>query len=68
MPDAPAPLSTIRIITKKQLREIVPYSHQHIWRLEREGKFPRRVKLGAKRVGWLYSDIEKWVHERMAAA
>jgi len=55
-----------RLITKKQLRTIIPYTPQHIDRLEKAGKFPRRVKLGPNRVGWLEGDIRKWVAERVA--
>ena len=36
-----------------QVREIVPYSPSHIWRLERLGQFPKRIHLGGNRVAWL---------------
>jgi prophage regulatory protein len=32
---------------------MVPYTPQHILRLEKEGKFPRRVQVGPNRVAWL---------------
>jgi len=57
----------LRIITKEELREMVPYTSQHIQRLENEGKFPRRVKLGDNRVGWVLSEVEEWLEVRMAA-
>ena len=34
------------------------------WRLEREGKFPKRVQIGAYAVGHLYSEIQAWIQER----
>ncbi|MGE3697931.1 MAG: helix-turn-helix transcriptional regulator [Hyphomicrobiaceae bacterium] len=49
------------IITKKQLRLIVPYTPQHVLRLEKKGKFPRRIRLGARRVGWYLSEVEEWL-------
>lgn len=52
------------VITKKQLRQMVPYSGQHIGRLERAGKFPRRVSLGENRVGWVLSEIRQWLADR----
>lgn len=55
-----------RIITKKELQRIVPYTPQHILRLEAAGKFPKRLQIGANRVGWLLSDIEAWIADRMA--
>ncbi len=56
-----------RIITKKELLEIVPYSAQHILRLEKKGSFPRRIVIGPRRVGWRLSDVERWLGERMEA-
>lgn len=50
-----------RILSKKQLLEYVPYTSQHIARLEKEGKFPKRVQLGPNRVGWFESDIIAWM-------
>ena len=32
----------------------------------RAGNFPRPIPLGAKAVGWLESDISKWIAERVA--
>ncbi len=56
----------MKIITKKQLREIVPYSPQHIARLEKAGQFPKRVQLGSNRVGWVLAEIMEWIEQRMA--
>jgi prophage regulatory protein len=50
-----------RIICKKELRSIVPYTSQHIARLEKEGKFPKRLQLGPNRVGWLESEVNEWI-------
>jgi prophage regulatory protein len=30
-----------------------------------EGTFPRPVSLGARAVGWLQSDIEEWLRQRI---
>jgi prophage regulatory protein len=53
-----------RIITKRELRLMVPFTPQHIWRLEKEGKFPKRIQIGARRVGWYLSEIEGWLAQR----
>lgn len=57
----------IKVIDKKGLKALVPYSPQHIARLEKAGQFPRRVKLGANRVGWFEHEIVAWLHERPRA-
>ena len=56
-----------RIIRWSELKSIVPYTRQHIHRLERAGHFPRRVRIGANRIGWLLSEIEAWLAERVDA-
>lgn len=61
-------LADLKILTKKELREIVPYTPQHIHRLEKAGKFPRRLQLGANRVGWKLSDIQAWIDGRTSPA
>jgi prophage regulatory protein len=38
----------------------------HIYRLEKAGKFPRRVKISEARVGWIASEIEAYLQERAA--
>lgn len=55
----------MKIIDWKVLKEMVPYSRQHIARLEAAGKFPRRVRLGQCRVGWLLEEVEGWLQEKL---
>jgi len=57
----------MRIITKRELREIIPYSPAYIARLEKAGTFPKRVPLGPNRVGWVYDEIMEWLQERLDA-
>jgi predicted DNA-binding transcriptional regulator AlpA len=51
----------IRLIDAKELRKLVPYSRTTIWRLEKSGLFPNRIKLGPCRVAWSYSDVTRWI-------
>ena len=55
-----------RIITKRELRTMVPYTPQHILKLEKLGRFPKRIRVGERRVGWLLSDVEAWISSRIA--
>ncbi len=55
----------MRILSKRQLKELVLYSPQHIARLEKAGNFPLRVKLGQARVGWIESEVLDWLQERI---
>jgi prophage regulatory protein len=55
----------MRILSKRQLKELVLYSPQHIARLEKVGKFPKRVILGPNRVGWVEAEVLDWLQERL---
>ncbi len=55
----------MRILSKRQLKELVLYSPQHIARLEKAGRFPKRVKLGENRVGWVEEEVLDWLQSRM---
>jgi prophage regulatory protein len=56
----------MRLLSRKQVREMVLYSPQHIARLEAAGKFPKRVQLGAARVGWVDEEVLNWLAARIA--
>jgi prophage regulatory protein len=57
-----------QIVSKKELRTVcgIPYSPQHIARLEAAGLFPKRIRLGQNRVAWLLSEVEEWLDVRIA--
>ena len=57
----------MRIISKRQLKELVLYSPQHIARLEAAGRFPKRVQLGHNRVGWIEREVLDWLQARIDA-
>ena len=56
-----------KFIVLPQVQEIVPYSASHIWRLERSGKFPKRIRVGGNRVAWLESEVKRWIEEKIAS-
>jgi prophage regulatory protein len=55
-----------RLIGSAELRQLVPFSDAHFWRLERAGEFPRRIKLGGQRVGWYLAEVLAWIEARKA--
>lgn len=55
----------MRILSKRQVRDLVLYSPQHIARLEAAGQFPKRVKLGQCRVGWVEQEVLDWLQDRL---
>ena len=59
-----SPIRHLLILTQKDLRGLVPYTPQHILRLEKAGKFPRRIKLGQNRIGWRRRASAAWRRAR----
>jgi prophage regulatory protein len=45
----------------------VPYSKPHLWRLERAGKFPKRVPISAARYGYVEVEIDAYIAALVAA-
>lgn len=53
------------VVRTSELASIVPYSPNHIRRLENAGRFPKRIRIGANRVGWVRGEVEQWLKDRM---
>jgi len=45
----------------------IPYTRVHIGRLENKGQFPKRVKIGSNRVGWVEQEIDAMIQAKMNA-
>lgn len=56
------------VLRTQQLREYIGLSRTTIWRLEKSGQFPKRVRLGQNSVGWLKGDVDSWLESRKGAA
>lgn len=59
-------MSLDRVIRKKELLPFIGLSDVTIWRMERAGKFPRRIRLGGNSVGWYESEIIEWQEQKKA--
>jgi prophage regulatory protein len=64
--DSPVDPLIDRIILAPERRVLVPYSDMHIWRMEKDEKFPRRIRLGPNRVGWILSEVIEWIEAKKA--
>lgn len=57
--------TVMKTLSKRQLKELVLYSTQHVARLEKAGQFPKRVQLGPNRVGWVEDEVLDWLQKRL---
>ncbi len=58
---------TDRILRKPETQYRVGLSDPTIYRLERAGKFPKRIQLGGNSVGWFESEVNAWLAAKAAA-
>jgi prophage regulatory protein len=59
-------ITATRIVREKERFRITPISRVQAWRLERVGKYPKRVRLGENSVGWLASELDEWISAKAA--
>lgn len=54
----------MRLVTYKELRLLfnIPFSRQHILRLQVAGKFPLRRKVGNVNF-WVYDEVAAWIEK-----
>ncbi len=57
----------IDLLLQPEVEKITRLSGTTLWRLERAGKFPRRMKIGIKRVAWSAQEVSAWLDTRMEA-
>lgn len=58
----PSPID--QILSRTEVREITPASDMTLWRWEQAGLFPKRIKLGKRRIGWSLSEVQDWIEAR----
>ena len=54
----------MKILKAKEVASMINLSRVTIWRLENEGKFPQRIRISTKRIGWLEDEVTKWIEKR----
>jgi predicted DNA-binding transcriptional regulator AlpA len=54
----------MHIIRAADLAHITGLSRTTIWRLERRGQFPQRIRLSRNTVGWRLEEIRDWIESR----
>ncbi len=51
-------------LNRKQIIKLTGMSRSTLDRLERDGKFPKRVTLSTQRIGWVVQEVVDWDHDR----
>jgi len=54
-------METDRIVRSPEVGRLTGLGKTSRWRMEREGRFPARVRIAAAAVGWKLSEIRAWM-------
>jgi prophage regulatory protein len=59
----------MRVISFEKLgsEKGIRYSRQHIYNLEKMKRFPKRIRIGPNRIGWVESEIDDWLKSKIDA-
>ena len=53
--------TTPELVVADEVARLIPYSQNHLRRLEAQGSFPKRVRIGANRVAWVRQENDDWI-------
>lgn len=56
---------TISILRLPEVKSRTGLSRSTIYLRVKEGKFPEPVSLGERAVGWIESEVQKWLEEKI---
>jgi prophage regulatory protein len=54
-----------RALRLRQVSQLTGLGRSMIYQMQAEGRFPRRIKLGQRAVGWLESEVRDWLATRI---
>ena len=57
-----------RALRLKQVSQLTGLGRTMIYQMQAEGRFPQRIKLGERAVGWLESEVRHWLATRIDAS
>ncbi|KAB8312285.1 AlpA family phage regulatory protein [Erwinia endophytica] len=50
-----------RMIREKECRQLTTLGNATRWRMEKDGKFPKRIKIGERAAAYRLSEIKAWI-------
>jgi prophage regulatory protein len=54
-----------RAMRLRQVSQLTGLGRSMIYQMQAEGRFPQRIKLGDRAVGWLESEVRAWLAARV---
>lgn len=54
-----------RILRRPEVEAKTGFRRAHIYKMMKDGKFPKALRLGERAVGWDSLQIEQWIADRL---
>jgi prophage regulatory protein len=64
---AEANISKPMLMSPKEASQVTTMSRVLLSMMSKEGLFPKPVKIGAKRIAYVRSEVEEWISEKISA-
>ena len=61
------PTQPTKLLRLPVVKDRTGLSKPSIYRLMKEGRFPKSIKISERAIGWLETDIEAFIQSRLAA-
>ena len=61
----PKPSNEPTLLRRPQVQQRTGLSRTTLYAYIKDGEFPAPVRLGARAVGWLESEVSEWIHARV---
>jgi prophage regulatory protein len=58
---------SLKLLRFPAVRERTGLSRSTIWRLERQGEFPKHRRISANVVAWVEEEVMGWIHSKVGA-
>ena len=63
-----SPEISLQILRLPQVCTMTGLRRSMIYQLEAEQQFPKRIKIGIRAFGWIESEVQAWLAQRIAAS
>lgn len=60
------PMTEVQILRLPQVCKVTGLGRSMIYKLESQHRFPSRVRIGLRAVGWVESEVQFWLTSRIA--
>jgi prophage regulatory protein len=55
-----------RILRLAQVRAMTGLGRSFIYQLQAQKRFPQRIKIGVRAVGWVEDEVQQWLADKIA--